>query len=65
MPDYVIEDLDSCNIKVKCERHHAKELSDFFTFKVPGHKFMPSYRAKKWDTDQTIQHVFTEDLCRS
>ena len=44
MPDYVIEDLDSCNIKVKCERHHAKELSDFFTFKVPGHKFMPSYR---------------------
>ena len=57
MPDYVIEELDSCNIKVKCERHHAKELSDFFTFKVPGHKFMPSYRAKKWDGQIKLYNI--------
>jgi hypothetical protein len=60
MPDYVIEDLDSCNIKVKCERHHAKELSDFFTFKVPGHKFMPSYRAKKWDGQIKLYNMFPD-----
>ena len=62
MPDYVIEDLDSCNIKVKCERHHAKELSDFFTFKVPGHKFMPSYRAKKWDGQIKLYNMYSQKI---
>ena len=27
----------------------GQELSDFFTFKVPGFQFMPSYRNKMWD----------------
>ena len=62
MPDYVIEELDSCNIKVKCERHHAKELSDFFTFKVPGHKFMPSYRAKKWDGQIKLYNMYSQKI---
>jgi len=26
-----------------------QDLSDFFTFKVPGASFMPSVRAKRWD----------------
>ena len=26
-----------------------QELSEFFTFKVPGASFMPSVRAKRWD----------------
>lgn len=26
-----------------------QELSDFFTFFVPGYKFMPAYKAKVWD----------------
>lgn len=26
-----------------------QELSDFFTFFVPGYKFMPAYKAKAWD----------------
>ena len=62
MPDYVIEDLDSCNIKVKCERHLAKELSDHFTFKVPGHKFMPSYRAKKWDGQIKLYNMYSQKI---
>ncbi len=27
----------------------GQELSDFFTFKVPGFQFMPAYRNKMWD----------------
>ena len=26
-----------------------KELTDFFTFEVPGAKFMPTYRSRMWD----------------
>ena len=27
----------------------SAELSDFFTFEVPGFKFMPAYRSRMWD----------------
>ena len=62
MSDFVIEDLDSCNIRVRCERHLAKELSDHFTFKVPGHKFMPSYRAKKWDGQIKLYNMYSQKI---
>ena len=45
MSDLIIEKLDEVYIKVRCDRGTAKELSDFFTFKVPGYKFMPQYRS--------------------
>jgi len=40
---------DEVQIKIDCERSLAQELSDYFTFEVPGAKFMPSYRNKMWD----------------
>ena len=27
----------------------ASELNDFFTFEVPGFKYMPAYRNRMWD----------------
>ena len=27
----------------------AQELTEFFTFEVPGAKFMPMYRNRMWD----------------
>ena len=27
----------------------SQEFSDFFTFEVPGAKFMPMYRNRMWD----------------
>ena len=41
--------LNDAFIKVECERSMAQELSDFFTFFVPGYQFMPSYKNKIWD----------------
>jgi superfamily II DNA or RNA helicase len=49
MSDFVIEPIDSAFIRVRCDSGFAKELSDFFTFEVPGHKFMPAYRNRMWD----------------
>lgn len=35
--------------KIICEPSIAQELSEHFSFYVPGYKFMPSYRNKIWD----------------
>lgn len=49
MSDFKIEPVDSVFIRVKCDSGFTKELSDYFTFEVPGHKFMPAYRNRMWD----------------
>jgi len=36
-------------LHVDCEPSVANELCDFFTFYVPGYKFMPAYKNKFWD----------------
>lgn len=44
-----IEKVDEVYIKVRCEPHVAAELSEFFTFEVPGAKFSPAFRNRVWD----------------
>jgi superfamily II DNA or RNA helicase len=44
-----IEKHDEVYVKVKTEPSVMMELSEFFTFDVPGAKFMPAYRNKVWD----------------
>lgn len=44
-----INELDSVNIKIDCDRAIAKEISSFFTFTVPNFKFTPAYKNKVWD----------------
>lgn len=36
-------------IQIDCEPSIAYELSDFFTFFVPGYRFMPAFKNKFWD----------------
>ena len=47
--DVIVSKRDEVYVKVTCERHIAKELSEHFTFFVPGYKFVPAYRNKIWD----------------
>jgi len=47
--DLVITKKDEVFAKVACERHIAMELSEFFTFFVPGYQFVPAYRNRIWD----------------
>lgn len=62
MSDIVIEHLDSVDIRVECDRSIAKELSDFFTFKVPGHQYMPAYRNKIWDGQIKLYNIYKQTL---
>jgi superfamily II DNA or RNA helicase len=49
MPDIVASLKDYSMLKVQCERGIAQELSEYFSFFVPGYKFMPAFKAKVWD----------------
>ena len=47
--DVTVNKKDEVYAKITCERHVAKELSEYFTFFVPGYQFVPAYRNKIWD----------------
>lgn len=49
MSDVNIEKVDQVYLKVEAEQGIIQELSDYFTFSVPGYKFMPAYKNKVWD----------------
>ena len=45
-----ISKLNEVYLKVTCDNPGiCYELVQYFTFEVPGHKFMPAYRNKMWD----------------
>ena len=44
-----IDKVNEVYLSVKCERHILQELSQYFTFFVPGHQFVPAFRNKIWD----------------
>ena len=45
----IIEKKNEVYITVDCESDVQREISEFFTFYVPGYKFMPAYRTRMWD----------------
>lgn len=45
----IISKKDEVYAKVTCEKHHAQELSEFFTFFVPGYQFTPAFKNRIWD----------------
>jgi superfamily II DNA or RNA helicase len=45
----IISKKDEVYAKITCEKHFSKELSEFFTFFVPGYQFVPAYRNRVWD----------------
>ena len=49
MSHLVISKKNEVFLKIEAEPHVYYELSDSFTFEVPGVKYMPSYQKKYWD----------------
>ena len=50
-------------IKLKdVEPSTAAELNDFFTFEVPGFKYMPAYRNKMWDGKIRLYNIVTGEV---
>jgi superfamily II DNA or RNA helicase len=71
-----IEKFDEVYIKIKAEPSVMMEMSEYFTFMVPGAKFMPAYRSKFWDGKIRLLNVMTgllyagltkyvEEFCKS
>lgn len=44
-----IEKINNVHIRVYTDPGIAQEISEFFTFEMPGARFTPQYRAKLWD----------------
>ena len=49
-PRYIIvEKKDEVYIKIEADADLRKNLSDYFSFEVPGYRFTPQYRNRVWD----------------
>jgi len=70
-----VEKHDEVYVKIKAEPGIMMEMSEFFTFSVPGAKFMPAYRSKFWDGKVRLLNVmngllysgllsYVEDFCQ-
>ena len=45
----VIDKKDEVYLKIEADSDIRRELGEYFTFEVPGFKFMPQYRNRVWD----------------
>ena len=65
-----ISKLNEVYLKIECDNPGiCYELVQYFTFEVPGHKFMPAYRNKMWDgkirlfSDKTGKLDYIKEFC--
>ena len=59
-----IEFYDDVYLKINCERGMAKELSEFFTFKVPNYQYTPAYKNKIWDGQIRLFNLYKQTIYR-
>jgi superfamily II DNA or RNA helicase len=62
MTDINIQKKNEIYLKVSTEPHIHQELSEHFTFEVPGAKFMPQYRSKYWDGKIRLYSTHTGEI---
>jgi len=66
----IVAKKNEAYIMLSCERGVAREISEYFTFYVPGYQFTPAFRNKIWDgkirlfdtRDSTIYHGLLSHL---
>ena len=62
MSDLTITKKNEVFLKIVSEPHVAHELSDQFTFEIPGAKFMPQYRNRHWDGKIRLFNLQTGEI---
>lgn len=62
MTDIVVSLNNYSMMYVKCDRGVSAELSEYFSFFVPGFKFMPAYKNKVWDGKIRLFNQMTGEL---
>ena len=60
--DLIISKKNDVYLTVETDKGIARELSDFFTFEVPGAKFMPQYRNRMWDGKIRLFSIQTGEI---
>lgn len=60
--EITIRKINDVYIQVDCDANVAMELRDYFTFKVPGYRFMPAYRNKVWSGDIFLFNPMTKRI---
>jgi len=58
----VIQKKNESMMLIGCDWGIGAELSDFFSFFVPGYKFMPLYKNKIWDGKVRLYNAQTNEL---
>ena len=62
MSHLVISKKNEVNLQISSEEHVYYELSDQFTFEVPGAKFSPAYKKKFWDGKIRLFNINTKEI---
>jgi len=57
-----IRKLNHANLHIECDYGQATELKEFFSFFVPGYKFMPAFRRRVWDGKIRLFDMNTGEL---
>ena len=57
-----VEKFDEAYIRLFSDMGTEQELSEFFTFEVPGAKYMPLFKAKLWDGKIRLYNLQTKKL---
>lgn len=47
--DIIVKHYDEVKVKLICDPGIGRELSEHFSFYIPGYKFMPAYKIGMWD----------------
>ena len=55
-----VRKYNSVYIQIDAEKSTCRELSEYFTFDVPGAKFMPAYRNRYWDGKIRLFNINTK-----
>ena len=60
--DVEITKVNEVYVKIESEHSIAQEISDHFTFLVPGHTFVPAFRKRLWDGKIRLFNVMSRLL---
>jgi len=62
MVDVVIKKLNNVYVKVKCDEHIDKELSEFFSFDAPDSQYKKRHVSKFWDGRIRLYNLKTKRI---
>ena len=52
---------DDVHILVDTDESISQEICDYFTFEIPGAKFMPLYRKRLWDGKARLFNIYKKE----